>query len=111
MFGSALTLASFIKVIYSVFLGPKSDTTLSIKEDVGFGMQLPMIILSLLCLVFGIYYLFPLNTFIFPGAGIVAEPLGLWSSRKFLTLLLRLSLKSRGSGVVLLSSWIPRAER
>ncbi|MBA7566037.1 NAD(P)H-quinone oxidoreductase subunit 2, chloroplastic [subsurface metagenome] len=80
MFGSALTLASFIKVIYSVFLGPKSDQTLSVKQGVGFGMQFPMIILSLLCLVFGIYYLFPLNAFILPGLGVAAEPLGLWSS-------------------------------
>lgn len=80
MFGSALTLASFIKVIYSVFLGPKSDQTLSVKEGVGFGMQFPMIILSLLCLVFGIFYIFPLNAFILPGIGIAAEPLGLWSA-------------------------------
>jgi formate hydrogenlyase subunit 3/multisubunit Na+/H+ antiporter MnhD subunit len=80
MFGSALTLASFIKVIYSVFLGTKTPNTAKVKKDVGFGMALPMIVLSILSLGFGIYYRFPLNTFIFPGTGAHATIPGIWNS-------------------------------
>jgi NADH:ubiquinone oxidoreductase subunit 5 (subunit L)/multisubunit Na+/H+ antiporter MnhA subunit len=80
MFGSALTLASFIKVIYSVFLGTKTPNTAKVKKDVGFGMALPMIVLSILSLGFGIYYRFPLNTFIFPGTGAPATIPGVWNS-------------------------------
>ena len=46
MFGSALTLASFIKVIYSVFLGTRPQGAAQVKKDVGFGMALPMIVLA-----------------------------------------------------------------
>ncbi len=80
MFGSALTLASFIKVIYSVFLGTKSEKTKEVKKEVGFGMALPLIVLSFLCLLFGIYYRFPLNTFILPGAAVQAAITGIWNS-------------------------------
>ncbi|MBA7606783.1 NAD(P)H-quinone oxidoreductase subunit 2, chloroplastic [subsurface metagenome] len=80
MFGSALTLASFIKVIYSVFLSQKSEKTLAVKKDVGFAMQLPLVVLALICLVFGIYYRFPLQSFIYPGIGLQAVPTGIWNS-------------------------------
>ncbi len=80
MFGSALTLASFIKVIYSVFLGTKSQAAAKVNKDVGFGMALPVIVLALLSLGFGIYYRFPLNTFILPGAGVQATLPGIWSA-------------------------------
>jgi formate hydrogenlyase subunit 3/multisubunit Na+/H+ antiporter MnhD subunit len=80
MFGSALTLASFIKVIYSVFLGTKSEKTERIKKEVGFGMVLPLIVLSLLCLLFGVFYRYPLNYFIFPGAAVQAAAPGIWNA-------------------------------
>lgn len=80
MFGSALTLASFIKAIYSVFLGTKTQKTAKVKKDVGFGMALPMIVLALLSLGFGIYYRFPLNFFVYPGAGVQAVIPGIWNS-------------------------------
>jgi formate hydrogenlyase subunit 3/multisubunit Na+/H+ antiporter MnhD subunit len=80
MFGSALTLASFVKVIYSVFLGTKTDATVKVNKDVGFGMALPMIVLAILSLGLGIYYRFPLNFFIFPGLGVQAAVPGIWSS-------------------------------
>jgi NADH:ubiquinone oxidoreductase subunit 5 (subunit L)/multisubunit Na+/H+ antiporter MnhA subunit len=80
MFGSALTLASFIKALYSVFLGQKTKATQKVEKDVPFEMQLPMIVLSLLCIGFGIFYGFPVGRFIYPAIGIEAKPLGMWSS-------------------------------
>ncbi|MCX5782137.1 MAG: proton-conducting transporter membrane subunit [Elusimicrobia bacterium] len=71
MFGSALTLASFIKVIHSVFLGQQSeDLEIHRKKykEVGFTMMLPMGILALLCIVFGVFpYYLPLRKLIFPA--------------------------------------------
>ncbi len=66
MFGSALTLASFIKVIYSVFLGRKPESIGEVRE-IGPAMQLPMIILALLCIVFGIFAQIPLRYLIGPA--------------------------------------------
>ncbi|MDD5593192.1 MAG: proton-conducting transporter membrane subunit [Candidatus Margulisbacteria bacterium] len=54
MFGSALTLASFTKVIHSAFLGQWSDLTSKIKE-VDWPLWLPSALLALLCIVFGIF--------------------------------------------------------
>jgi len=80
MFGSALTLASFIKVIYSVFLGTKSEASAKVKKEVGFAMALPIVVLALLSLAFGIAYRFPLARFIYPGIGVQAAPAGVWDS-------------------------------
>jgi len=82
MFGSALTLASFIKVIYSVFLGKRPESLRSIKP-VGFSMTFPMIFLALLCIVFGVFYHLPVKQFIAPALGsqaLVLPQLGLWDS-------------------------------
>lgn len=68
MFGSALTLASFIKVLYSVFLGQRPKEMGEVKE-VGFGMAFPMVVLAALCIFFGIFAQFPLRNFIGPVLG------------------------------------------
>jgi formate hydrogenlyase subunit 3/multisubunit Na+/H+ antiporter MnhD subunit len=52
--GSALTLASFLKVLYGVFLGQKSEFVDKVKE-VGKMLLFPVIVLSILCIVFGIF--------------------------------------------------------
>ncbi|MDD5584587.1 MAG: proton-conducting transporter membrane subunit [Candidatus Omnitrophica bacterium] len=52
--GSSLTLASFLKINYGVFLGsPKKET----KEngEANFAMLVPAVMLSVLCVVFGIF--------------------------------------------------------
>ncbi|MEO0131315.1 MAG: proton-conducting transporter membrane subunit [candidate division WOR-3 bacterium] len=54
MFGSVLTLASFLKVLHSVFLGSKPAELTEIKET-GIGMTIPMLILSGLCIFLGLY--------------------------------------------------------
>jgi formate hydrogenlyase subunit 3/multisubunit Na+/H+ antiporter MnhD subunit len=66
VFGSALTLASFVKVIHSVFLGRRQEKFDGVREA-GFTMQVPMIFLAILCIVFGIYAQFPIEQFIAPS--------------------------------------------
>ncbi|HUV08219.1 MAG TPA: hypothetical protein VMX75_10850, partial [Spirochaetia bacterium] len=78
MFGSALTLASFVKVIYSVFLGPKTEKTAGVKKEVGFTMFLPMVVLAILCLILGIFYQI-LIPFLNPMREGIA-PIGIWDS-------------------------------
>jgi len=52
---SVMTLASFIKVIASVFFGQASEECRQVKE-VPFSMRLPMYIMSALCVISGIFY-------------------------------------------------------
>jgi formate hydrogenlyase subunit 3/multisubunit Na+/H+ antiporter MnhD subunit len=66
MFGSALTLASFVKVIYSVFLGQRPDKMKKV-ERAGFAMGLPMVVLAVLCVVFGVFAQWPLRYLIGPA--------------------------------------------
>ena len=74
MFGSALTLASFIKVLHSVFLGQpgnKPEPGAAKVKEVGFGMWLPMAILAVLCVAFGIWpYALPLKGLIYPSLAV-----------------------------------------
>ena len=65
MFGSALTLASFIKLTHSVFLGrPAMEKK---RTEVPWPMWVPPVVLALLCVIFGVFaYPIPLNSFILP---------------------------------------------
>ena len=80
MFGSGLTLASFMKLIHSVFLGIPSSQVQSKKvKEVGFDMLLPVVLLALLCVVLGVFaYTIPLKHLLLP---VVPEfqYLGVWS--------------------------------
>jgi len=82
MFGSALTLASFMKLVHCVFLGsPSSSSKPSGKKrnEVSFAMWFPTIVLGALCIVFGVFaYALPLKRFIFPAVPGVSF-LGFWS--------------------------------
>ena len=64
-FGSALTLASFVKVLYSGFLGQLPSKLSTVRES-PWAMQVPMIVLAILCVVFGVYAVFPIDRFINP---------------------------------------------
>ncbi len=67
MIGSAFTLASFLKVIHSIFLGQWSGLTKKAKE-VSWLMWAPMAALALLCVVFGVFaFPLPLAKFIIPS--------------------------------------------
>lgn len=67
VFGSALTLASFMKFIHSIFLGKRPDRHQNIKEA-PFNQWLATGLLSLLCVLFGIAAVgLPLKFFIYPA--------------------------------------------
>ncbi len=55
VFGSALTLASFVKVIYSAFLSPAPETKPSIRARESFWMVVPMIVLAAGCVLLGLW--------------------------------------------------------
>jgi NADH:ubiquinone oxidoreductase subunit 5 (subunit L)/multisubunit Na+/H+ antiporter MnhA subunit len=84
MFGSALTLASFMKLVHTVFLGQRSVEARDVGEKVretGPTMWIPTVILASLCVVFGIFaYGVPLKMFIYPSLGAEAPFTGVWSS-------------------------------
>lgn len=66
MFGSGLTLASFMKLIHGVFLG-QEDTKSQQEGEVEWKMWFPPLILAILCIIFGIFaYSVPLKLFILP---------------------------------------------
>jgi NADH:ubiquinone oxidoreductase subunit 5 (subunit L)/multisubunit Na+/H+ antiporter MnhA subunit len=67
MFGSALTLAVFMKVLHTVFLGIR-DRAGKGPNEVGPAMSIPMIVTAALCLIFGIFaFAIPLSGFIKPA--------------------------------------------
>jgi formate hydrogenlyase subunit 3/multisubunit Na+/H+ antiporter MnhD subunit len=69
MFGSALTLASFMKLIHAVFLGQaKSPGLNESKNEVPWSMWLPCVVLAFICVVFGVFAnQIPLKYFILPA--------------------------------------------
>jgi NADH:ubiquinone oxidoreductase subunit 5 (subunit L)/multisubunit Na+/H+ antiporter MnhA subunit len=80
MFGSALTLASFVKLVHSIFLSRLPDKLKNVKE-VSPLQTFPMIVLAFLCVFFGIFYSVPLGRFIYPALSIQETPIfGIWQS-------------------------------
>jgi formate hydrogenlyase subunit 3/multisubunit Na+/H+ antiporter MnhD subunit len=88
VFGSALTLASFVKVLHSVFLGRRQEKFDGVREA-GFTLQVPMIFIAILCIVFGIYAQLPLEKMVIPSVAVstgvsieemtVSTTVGYWS--------------------------------
>ena len=68
LIGSGLTLASFMKIVHAVFLGQTSEEIKDKKiKDVHWTMLLPVVILALICLIFGLFYFrIPLKLFLMP---------------------------------------------
>lgn len=81
MLGSALTLASFMKLVHAVFLGSAEATAAKpgpIRE-VGASMWGPAAILAGICLVFGIWpYALPIKWLIQPSIEMDIGYTGLW---------------------------------
>ena len=72
--GSALTLASFVKVIHSLFLGQRpAELTLRDEGFSGWCMKGPIVLLAALCIVFGLFAT-GVGGFIADAAGV---PIGL----------------------------------
>jgi len=101
MLGSALTLASFVKVLHATFLckpSPLVQAT-TIREP-STSMLLPMLVLAALCVLFGVFaFQLPLGLLIFPV--VPAEIPGVWWSGLATVLILTAMLA--GVGVYLLS--------
>jgi len=67
LFGSTLTLASFMKLTHAVFLGQPAQRKRETKE-VGFSMWAPSVVLATLCVIFGIFaFQIPIRRFIAPS--------------------------------------------
>jgi len=100
MFGSALTLASFVKIIHSIFLSRNPSDKKDTKEVSGF-MLVPMGVLAVLCVLFGVFYKVPLNLFIYPALDI--EPgsaiFGTWDA-SLATIFILIGLLLGGAVVV-----------
>ncbi len=81
MFGSALTLASFVKVLHSVFLS-RLPESLKDASEAPTVMTGPMVVLAALCVFFGVFYHVPLKLFIYPALDITPGTaiLGTWAS-------------------------------
>jgi formate hydrogenlyase subunit 3/multisubunit Na+/H+ antiporter MnhD subunit len=81
MFGTALTLASFAKLLHAVFLGQAHEAPDRVGEsaEVGASMWLPPALLALLCVVFGVFALqVPLGLLIFPSLAEAVQMVGIW---------------------------------
>jgi len=84
MFGSILTLASYLMVLHSIFFGERPAGAAKVK-DVGFGMALPMVLLALLSVVFGVFAQLPIRYLLGPILGKTVSGLenltliGLWN--------------------------------
>ena len=68
MLGSALTLASFVKVLHATFLcKPSAEVRKMAIGENHASMLLPLVVLSALCVVFGVFaFQVPLGRLIFP---------------------------------------------
>ncbi len=71
MVGSALTLASFIKVMYSVFFGRKPDA-IDFEKKSSFSFGIPQVILAIACIALGVFSAWPVRAFFAPAIG--ADP-------------------------------------
>jgi len=71
MFGSGLTLASFMKLMHATYLGqPGNRMAAGQGNDVPWAMWLPCIILAALCVIFGVFAVqIPIKYFIIPAVG------------------------------------------
>jgi hypothetical protein len=79
MFGSALTVASFMKLLHAVFLG-RSARDFSFIKGAGFWMSSAALSLATLCLMFGIFaFGIPLKYFILPAMKLPVKFLGAWN--------------------------------
>jgi formate hydrogenlyase subunit 3/multisubunit Na+/H+ antiporter MnhD subunit len=80
LFGSALTLASFMKIIHAAFLG-KCPGPECRRDEVGPSMWLPMVVLAALCLIFGVFaYEIPIKLFIQPSISAKIVYPGIWNA-------------------------------
>jgi len=99
MLGSVLTLASFLKLLHSMFLGQR-PAALAKTREAGFAMWLPPVVLAVVCILFGVFASqIPLRGLIYPSLPLLIEPTGIW--QPVLTTLLVLASLGIGTLVYL----------
>ncbi|MFA5113343.1 MAG: complex I subunit 5 family protein [Candidatus Margulisiibacteriota bacterium] len=77
MFGSAFTLASFVKVIQAVFLGQGSEFAEKAKEGSAW-LWLPTVFLAAVCVIFGLWaFALPIRYLVAPAIAIIPFS-GIW---------------------------------
>lgn len=81
MFGSALTLASFMKLLYSMFWGDR-PAKLGVVKESPWEVTLPIFVLALVAIGFGVFYRWPVSVLLTPilGPEVQIKTLGLWDS-------------------------------
>ncbi len=85
LIGSGLTLASFLKFLGGVFLGKAKRKF----KEVSFLLVFPILVLSFLCIVFGVFFRGAvLEAFISPALGEKIEIFGLWQPQPATLLIL-----------------------
>ncbi|MCM8796458.1 MAG: hypothetical protein NC923_01025 [Candidatus Omnitrophica bacterium] len=106
MFGSGLTLASFMKLLHAIFLGQQQNRYPEKHiDEVPATMWLPCIVLAVICVIFGVFALqIPLKMFILPAITGVTFT-GIWYAG-YSTLLIVLAL-GLGAIVFMLKSLRP----
>ena len=78
-FGSALTLASFMKLLHAVFLGQPADSKAAAASEAAPVMWAPAAILAATCVAFGVLtYALPLRWLIYPAVAEVPAFTGTW---------------------------------
>ena len=83
MFGSSLTLASFIKLIHAIFLGTPNAERRTTNDEVKWQMWVPPLILSSLCILLGVFaYQIPLRHLIIPVFSRWGGFIGTWLTLK-----------------------------
>ncbi|MEW6009400.1 MAG: proton-conducting transporter membrane subunit [Candidatus Omnitrophota bacterium] len=106
MFGSSLTLASFMKILHTVFLGTMSKELKKLKlSEASWILVLPALILAFLCLLFGVFAKeLPLRLFLTPVVGDISI-IGNWSPLQATILILVAML----AGLIIFYLWNFRA--
>lgn len=109
LFGSVLTLACFLKLTHSIFLGDRPEHLGEVRE-VGFWMGFPKLVFAILCIAFGVFaFVIPLKHFILPSVHYRIYPTGLWTPG-LATLLLLVGL-AIGAFVYLIGKVKPKVSR
>jgi formate hydrogenlyase subunit 3/multisubunit Na+/H+ antiporter MnhD subunit len=80
MFGSALTLASFIKFIHAIFLDKDNNPSKEKPSEAKANMAVPLLILAGLCVLLGVLPNLLVKNFIEPWLGREISYLGSWNS-------------------------------
>jgi formate hydrogenlyase subunit 3/multisubunit Na+/H+ antiporter MnhD subunit len=70
LFGSVLTLASFVKALHSVFWGARPAHLDGAREQGGVGIPVALSLLAGLCVVLGVFAGWPLERFVGPAIGL-----------------------------------------